>query len=181
MNKQDYLKLQENLHKHHIQCIDNECTADPIYHVKKRVIDWGYEEDYADHHQLYCSCDQRGYYSIQEFMDDYDDEEWSYLFGDSDYKEKQDFLLCHNDLHDVLNTLEQIVPYDGWQYIHGNERWQTVEMFLTKQAADRYIDSKGIRGENCLLYVDSLCRSYEFKELLQAIAKGKLEWREIDE
>ena len=44
--------------------------------------------------------------------------------------------------------------------------------------ANKYIDGKGIRGDNCRVYVDSLYRSYEFRGLLESIAKGELVWRE---
>lgn len=176
MNKEEFEKLRDNLYNHHFNYIDNFCTAAPIYLVQKKVIDWGYEEEYAEHHQLYNSCCESSYKSVQEFVDDYDDEEWEYLFENTDYANKEDFLLCHNDLWEVEDTMEQVDPHGGWQYLHGNSRWETVEIFLTKDSADKYIDTRGIRGDNCRLYVDSLYKSYEFKELLENIANGNIVW-----
>lgn len=178
MTKDSFLKLQQNLHKHHILHEDNLYTAAPIYLVQKKVIDWGYEEEYAEHHQLYNSCNESSYESVQEFVDDYDDEEWEYLFENTDYESKEDFLLCHDGLYDVENTMSQIDPYGGWNYLHGNSRWETVNIFITLEDANNFIDGKKIRGDNCRVYVDSLYRSYEFKGLLESIAKGDLVWRE---
>jgi hypothetical protein len=178
MNKVSFEQLQTRLHKHHILHEDNLCTAAPIYLVQAKKIDWGYEEDYAELHQLYNSCDERGYDSVEEFVDDYDEEEWEYLFENTDYESKEDFLECHADLYDVCSTLKQLDTYGGWSYLNGNPRWETHDIFLTMDDANKYIDGKGIRGENCRIYVDSLYRSYEFRGLLESIAKGELVWKE---
>tara|TARA_R100000541_G_C1897352_1_gene83954 strand:+ start:17369 stop:17911 length:543 start_codon:yes stop_codon:yes gene_type:complete len=178
MNKESYEKLQTRLHKHHILHEDNLCTAAPIYLVQAKKVDWGYEEEYAELHQLYNSCDESGYDSVEEFVDDYDEEEWRYLFKNTYCLSKKDFLECHTNLYDAYQTLEQIDPHGGWSYLHGNPRWETHNIFLTMDDANKYIDGKYIRGENCRVYVDSLCRSYEFRGLLESIAKGELVWRE---
>lgn len=177
MNKQQFEKLRDNLHDHHIKGIGNACTRSPVYLVKKKVIDWGYEEEYAERSQIYCSYDESSFDSVKEFVDDYsDDGEWEYVFENTDYEDKNDFLLCHKDLYDVYRTMEELQPYNGWMYLHGRERWETVEIFLTKEGAEEYIEKRGIRGENCMIYVDSLWRSYEFVELLEGVAKGEIIW-----
>lgn len=74
--------------------------------------------------------------------------------------------------------MNQIDPYGGWSYLHGNSRWETVNIFITLEDANNFIDGKKIRGDNCRVYVDSLYRSYEFRELLESIAKGDIVWKE---
>ena len=80
MNKESFEQLQTRLHKHHILHEDNLCTAAPVYLVQKKTIDWGYEEEYSELHQLYNSCSESSYDCVEEFVDDYDEEEWEYLF-----------------------------------------------------------------------------------------------------
>ena len=178
MNKGTFEQLQTRLHKHHVLHEDNLYTAAPIYLVQVKKIDWGYEEEYAELHQLHNSCCESTFGSVEEFIDDYDEDEWEYLFENTDYEYKEDFVLCHPDLDAVCNTLDQIDPHGGWSYVHGNSRWETHEIFLTMDDANAYIEGEHIREDTCRVYVGSLYRSYEFSGLLEAIAKGDLTWKE---
>lgn len=180
MNKQQFEQLKYNLDQHHNKCVGNSCTAAPIFLVRVKKIDWGYEEEYAEYHCLRdCNWEgELGIESVQEFMDCYDDDEWECIFEGTDYKSKSEFEDYHQDLMDVQSTMQQIQPYNGWELMHGNERWETINWFLTRTAAEKFVKAKG--GDVDLnLWVDSLYRSGEFKGLLEAVANGELKYESV--
>lgn len=175
MDRQQFGQLKYNLDQHHNKCVGNSCTSAPLFLVRVKKIDWGYEEEYADYHCLR-NCDwegEIGIESVQEFMGSYDEEEWEYIFEGTNYEDKKNFEDFHQDLNDIQNTMTQIQPDSGWELIHGNERWETVNWFLTRPAAEEFVKAKG--GDVDLnIWVDSLYRSGEFRNLLEAVANGEL-------
>ena len=121
---------------------------------------------------------ESGIESVQEFMTYYDDDEWEYIFEGTDYESKSEFEEYHQDLSDVQSTMSLMQPYNGWELIHGNERWETINWFLTRPAAEKFVKAKG--GDVDLnIWVDSLYRSGEFKSLLEAVANGELKHESV--
>ena len=184
MNKQQYQDFQERLTSHHRGSVENQYTADPIYLVQKRVIDWGYVEEYAQHHQLYGSCDEVEYDTVEEFFEDWEDECVEGLLKNTGYSvdiiKDQPTLEGLDTLESILNEHEDY-KYDGYQLQHGNERYETVHIFLTHKAAEDFLKAKGWKegDEGGRIYVDSLCRSREFREVIDLIVSGKLEFKEV--
>jgi len=183
MNKQQFKDFQTRLISHHRGHVNNYCTADPIYLVQKQVIAWGYVEEYAEHHQLYGSCDESYTYSAKEFFEDWDEGCIENLLKDSMYS-VEDFTE-YSDMQG-LEILEGLLnnhidyKYNGYQLQHGNERYETVEIFLTHKAAEDFLKAKGwqLGDGGGRIYVDSLCRSSEFKGLINLIVDGTLVFKE---
>lgn len=174
MNKVEFEDFQDRLKGHHKLGVNNECTSDPIYLVQKQVIDWGYEEEYAELHTLHGSCDDVYYDTVQEYFE-------GYLQEDKDFFTEQTGrtageILTLEDLCDVINNTE-LWKYNGYQVLHGNSRYETVNIFLTYDAAKAWLDSKG-EGGTGRIYVDSLYRSSEFSSLIDLVINGKLEYKE---
>lgn len=177
MDKQGFEKLKDNLINHHINCIGNDGTYAPIYLARVEETVWGFQEDYAQEHTLgYCDWEGCGYNTVQEFVDSYDEEDWGYVFGLSDYPNKEFFLEDHTSLEDVASTMRYLQPNNGWEVYHGNKQWKTVNWFLTRGAAENFVIGKGGNPDENV-WVDSLYRSSEFRGLLEAIAKGDLVWK----
>ena len=177
MDKQSFEKLKSNLIDHHINFIGNDSTYAPIYLARVEETIWGFQEEYAQEHTLGC-CDWEGdgYDTVQEFVEDYDEEEWDYVFGLSDYTTKEVFLQHHTSLQDIADTMQQLQPYNGWEVYHGNKQWKTINWFLTREAAENFVIAKGGDPKKNV-WVDSLYRSGGFRGLLEAIAKGDLVWK----
>lgn len=182
MNKQQYEDLQQRLKQHHVDCIGNSCTASPIYLVQKKVIDWGYDEEYAEHHQLYGGCDDSYYDTVEEFFEDWAEESLENLFKGSQYC-KEDFseyddLTGFGILDELLKEHEDY-KYNGYQFVHGNERYETVNIFITLKSAEDFLKAKGWEyvDDGARIYVDSLYRSGEFRSLIDLIVSGQLEFK----
>lgn len=174
MNKQEYEELRTKLIAHHYKSIQNDCTASPIFKVRFERVVWGFEEEFAQEHALFhCDTEYDGYESVQEFVDDYEEDEWVHIFANTDYFTKESFLEYHTDLETVCDTMQQLQPDFGWQVLHGNKEWRTFRTFLTYDEAYNCCVAKG--GDPTRnIHIDSMYYSNAFTELVDLIAKGKL-------
>lgn len=177
-SKQDFLHLKHELIKHHRKCIDNDCTADPVFVVKTKQVEWGFEEEYAEVHALYYDCDF--YYSVEEFLEDYEDEELTEMFEGVEYFSIYKLRnMCMTKFVDYVE--EHNIEYFSEVYIaHGNYKWVTHNMFLTRESAEDYVNQRcgGLDNTDVNIWVESWYRNYEMKNLLKAIMDGKLIWNE---
>jgi hypothetical protein len=177
VNKEQYEDLQKRLHDQHFKSINNECTASPIYHARHKRISWGYEEEYSEVHAIYHDCEY--YYSAEDFIDSWnlkDEEELEYFLDQTEsvaaqnhFKEK--YLTW--ELHEIWEWIDYHIKGHEYAWVHGNYEYETVNTFITHEAAEAYVKAKG--GQ---IWIDSLYRSGEFRNLLEAIANGKLVWGE---
>ena len=182
-NKQDFLHLKHELIKHHRKCIDNDCTADPVFVVKTKQVEWGYEEEYAEVHALYYDCET--YESVEDFLYGYDPSDLVTMCKGT---EKSPDDLLEMDIKDFRDFLEYEIV-DEWYkenlspevyMIHGNYKWVTHNMFLTRESAEEYVERRcsGLDNPDVNIWVESWWRNYEMKNLLKAIMDGKLVWNE---
>lgn len=185
MNKTEFQDFKKRLHSHHRLNVNNECTSSPIYLVQKKVVDWGYEEEYAEHHQLYCSCEGISYDTLQEFLEEFEEEKVNSLLEDFGYKISVKDLLSSYSEVERLRILDEILnhskdyKYNDYYLVHGNERYETVGIFLTYKAAENFLTQKGwkLGDEGARIYIDSVYRSKEFRDVLDLIVEDKLEFK----
>jgi len=181
MNKEQFEKLRGNLINHHVIGVGNACTASPIYLVRVKKIDWGYEEEFSQHHCIYF--DESEWTSVKDFWECHeldDEEELEYFLSSvSNNNAKNFFKECASswNLSKLWDWLEHWLPNHEYQYLHGNERWETINWFLTREEAENFVKGKGGDPE-INIWVESLYRSGEFRGLMDAICEGKLEWKD---
>lgn len=177
-NKQDFLHLKHELIKHHRKGIDNDCTADPVFVVKTKQVEWGYEEEYSEVHALCYDCET--YESVEDFLEDYEDEELTEMFEGVEYFSPDN--LRNMSMDRFIDYVEEYnIEYFSEVYmIHGNYKWVTHNMFLTRESAEEYVERRcgGLDNPNVNIWVESWWRNYEMKNLLKAIMDGKLVWNE---
>ena len=79
---------------------------------------------------------------------------------------------------ELINDHEDY-KYNGYQMVHGNERYETVNMFITLKASEEFLKAKGWEygDDGARIYVDSLYRSSEFRGLIDLIVSGQLEFK----
>lgn len=178
MNKQDFEKLKVDLTGHHRKSIGNLYTCNPIFLVRVNKIDWGYEEEYAEHHAIHF--DESYWYSGDEFWKDHDlddPEELEYFLQDCHGSKDVFKTKCKTwSALDLGHWLECSFKCHEYCMYHGNDRWEIINWFLTREEAEAFVKSKGGDPE-INIYVDSLYRSNQFKGLLDAIIDGKLTWK----
>lgn len=178
MSKQQFEHLKEQLINHHRKYIDNDCTADPVFVVKTKQIEWGYEEEYSEVHALYYDCEY--YYSVEDFLSGYDDEELEELFEGVEYFSPDK--LRNMSMESFVEYVEEHnINYLNETYItHGNYKWVTHNMFLTREAAEEYVNLRcgGMDNPNVNIWTESWYRNYEMMDLLNSIMDGKLVWKE---
>ena len=162
-------ELQESHDEH------NCSTRDPIWMVQELQKTWGMDSDYSDSFKwvvdgeseyksaqvLFDDLDAHGRHEVNEFcLKDGD-----ILFDDLDGDESsQDELL--ERFADELN-------YD-WSKVYYSENWVTVQAFLTRQDADRFIGRHNHNFKELRVYVESMWRSPQLNNLIQAVLEGEL-------
>ncbi len=178
-SKEEFEHLKNELIKHHRKFIDNDGTADPVFVVKTRQIEWGYEEEHSEIHALYHDCET--YESVEDFLYGYDPEEIDDMCKGT---ERSSDDLLEMDIKDFSDFLEyEVVDEDLSQEVyitHGNYKWVTHNMFLTRESAEEYVKQRcgEVDNPNVNIWVESWWRNYEMKNLLKAIMDGKLVWNE---
>lgn len=177
-SKKDFEHLKHELIKHHCKCIDNDATADPVFVVKTKQIEWGYEEEYSKVKALIYDCED--YESVEDFLEDYEDEELEDMFeGVEGFSVGG---LRNMSIDRFVDYVEEYnIEYFNEVYIcHGNYKWVTQNMFLTRESAESYVNQRcgGLDNPNVNIWVESWYRNYEMKNLLKAIMDGKLVWNE---
>jgi len=135
MNKTQFEYLKTQLIDHHCNSTGNLYTAHPVYEVQKKVVDWGYVEDYAEEVQLSCGCDDGSVDTVEEFLSYWDEHQIEEFFEGTQYCQ-EDFEELEPTqgleiLADLLNE-DEYYKYDGYEVQYGNSRWEVVETYLTR-------------------------------------------------
>ncbi|AGH32237.1 hypothetical protein VPHG_00174 [Vibrio phage 11895-B1] len=191
MDKQEFESLKEQLTDHHVKGIGNSCTASPFYLVQVKRTNWGYEQEYAEHHAIYY--DDSYWYDVEDFYKDHelrDEEDMEYFLSNiTSEQAKEEFKSEYKvwDLDQLWHWLECHYPDHEYTYVHGNDYWETVNWFLTKESAENFLASKGVKSLKygvsedgfSRIYIDSLYRSHEIKGLLESVINGNIIWKEV--
>lgn len=162
-------ELQESHDKH------NCSTRDPIWMVQELQRTYGIDSEYSD--KSHWIMDGEGNYETAQCLfesldaDERHDinayvlKESKILFDDLDGDESsQDDLLEGYARSKELN----------WEKIYYVENWVNVHVFATRHDADRFIKRQGYNYKELRVYVESLWRSPQLCDLMQAILDGEL-------
>ncbi|MCY1276892.1 hypothetical protein D9M68_276680 [compost metagenome] len=148
--------------------VREHCTANALFIVQARRIVGGIDTDYTD--QRVVLCEDREWFSPQEYWDDLDDEERAELNRKMQVWSECQFMKAdEDDQWHVLGELENHTV-TGW-----SESWEYVSAHFTKDAAEAFIRRKkhdyrhGMR-----VYVESQYYAWEFNVIKNAILDGRL-------
>ncbi|WP_168389485.1 hypothetical protein [Acinetobacter indicus] len=155
-------------HKKH-----NCSTANPIWMVQEKKITYGMDSGYADESKWIIDGDYE-YVSAQELFDGLDAAVKHEVNGYS-VKEHDELFndLEEDDQDEILETVASELNYD-WSKFYYVEDWVNVQAFLTRHDADRFIKRQSHHYGELRVYVESLWRSPQLKDLVQAILDGEL-------
>lgn len=150
-------------------------TADAIFVVQQKIRVYGVSEDYSGIRCVYRN--EEMWESLDEFWTDIDDEDRLSLD-----------IIAKNDVNDCETGFLGLDDYNKWALLEDDqqefivtsyvEKWQYVNVHLTRDAADAFIKRKKHDYKELRVYVDSQYRCWEFNEIKNAILTGKLVYRE---
>lgn len=168
---QDFVaELIESHEKH------NCSTANPIWIVQERRVIHGMDSGYADESNWVTDGGDSIYKTAQELFEDLDA---------AGRHEVNGFCLKNHDLlfddldgdesaqDECLEEFASKLNYD-WSKVYYVEEWVNIQAFLTRQDADRYIKRQAHHHGELRVYVESLWRSPQLKNLVEAILDGEL-------
>lgn len=142
-------------------------TDNPLFVVKEKVFDWGYDLNYTNKIAIIDHISENIFYSLNDFLQDLSDEDRKAL--DKVTENEVPFLdLSTNNQLDVLqNSLRYSIT--GYK-----ERLQFVNCHLTKEAAERFIRVKRHSYGPLTVVVTSQKDCAEFNSLISAILNNQL-------
>lgn len=169
MNKQDFEKLQSDLHKHHVLCEGNACTSHPIFMVQKLSTVWGIDPEYSyDVTEIYDNDNAESYSSIVDFLvsqdEDFDEAHLTDLcdFVSEDYESG---MTCKSVVESELEGSSWKSENDFVEFFkdrgveitqcYGRYQWEDVTMFFTRGKAEEFCDTFGYRHGKLRVYVKS--------------------------
>lgn len=149
--------------------VNDHCTADAIFIVEKRVIDYGLHEDYSDNICIYYSGDDGEWHSFDEFWSECDRSAKATLNN----KSRAGYGVKFSCLGDWLK--EAVLEDAGYTITRWRDRWEYVNSHFTKEAAEAWIKRKGHDyPEGLRVYVDAQLYCWEWNAIKEAILSGKL-------
>jgi hypothetical protein len=152
-------------------------TADAIFTVEKRVIDYGYAEDYSENiaivqegrrwdcpTEFYATLDDAARTQINRLAQKWHDEPFD--------------VLSTEDKFDMIKQAELDCVYvTCWQ-----DHWEVVNSHFTPEAANAWIDRKGHDYPDGLrVCVDAQSYCWEWNAIKQAIIDGTLIFKGVDD
>lgn len=148
--------------------VTKHCTASAIFEVQARRIIYGIDCGYAD--KLVVLCEDREWFSPQEYWDDADEDVRSELDFESHEARDCGFLeLGEPDQWEILQELEDHTV-TGW-----DETWEHINTHFTREAADAFVARKkhdyrkGLR-----VYVNAQIYCWEFEAIKEGILSGHI-------
>lgn len=162
-------ELQESHDKH------NCSTRDPIWMVQQLQKTWGVDPDYYDESKWIVDGEAK-YGTAEELFKDQDAEvrheindfclkDSNVLFDDLDGDESSQ--------DELLENFATKFNYD-WNKVYYTENWENIQAFVTRHGADRFIKCHGHNYKELRVYVESMWRSPQLNNLIQAVLEGEL-------
>lgn len=162
-------ELQESHDKH------NCATSNPIWMVQELQKIGGMDPDYSDRSQWVID-GENTHETAQALFDQleaverhainaYTIRECDQLFDDldGDHAAQDGLLECY--------ALENNT---NWCKVYYTENWVTVQAFATRHDADRFIKRQSHNYKELRVYVESMWRSPQLNNLIQAVLEGEL-------
>jgi len=146
----------------------DHCTAHPLFLIQKRVLTYGFTEEYSDRRVIVC--DEVEWFSPEDYWNDADDNKKELI--NAIVKEADDCEFTDLSEDDQWTLLSEL---DDHSLIFYKEDWEYVNAHFTPEAANAFIERKkhdypkGLR-----VYVDSQYWAWEFKTIVEALINGKL-------
>lgn len=130
--------------QHELKTQDNAITADPLFCVYQKRRVCGMDADYS--------------------------EQYAWIHVDSDYAEADE---------KQVKTLERYEKrtgeaLNGWRKVYYSEYNQFVTACLTRKGCEAYLDRNRHNLRDPFIYVESMYRNEEMKELRNALLQGTL-------
>ncbi len=167
---QEFLaELQESHDKHSCS------TSEPIWMVQELKRTYGMDSDYSDQ-SVWVVDNESKYKTAQELFESLDA---------SDQHKVNEFCLEQSEvLFDDLDGFvfsqdEMLEDFDAkygcnWSRYYYVEKWVTVQAFITRHDADRFIKKQSHNYGELRVYVESMWRSPQLGNLIQAVLDGEL-------
>lgn len=158
--------------RHHVRGdgVDWHSTADALFTVQARRINFGIDRDYTEKWAVYV--DERMYFSVLDYWGDQDDKQRARLHRLAQEHGGCGFLaLSEHDQWDILADLPEHTV-SGW-----DERWEIVNSHFTKEAAEAFIRRKKHDYRDGLrIYVEAQVYCWEFNTIIAGLLDGKIKF-----
>lgn len=150
----------------------NCSTRDPIWMVQEKKKVFGLDSDYSDEYKwIDDDCEYSSALDlfnsqsahVKHEINGFALEDQNELFED----------LSDEDQEEVLDLVAANLNYN-WSKVYYKEEWVSIQAFLTRHDADRFIIRQGHNYGELRVYVESLWRSPQLNAIVQAILAGEL-------
>lgn len=167
---QEFLaELQESHDKHSCS------TSEPIWMVQELKRTYGMDSDYSDQ-SVWVVDNESKYKTAQDLFESLDASEQHKV--NAFCLENSDILF--DDLNGDESSQDEILEnFDAkhgrnWSKVYYVEKWVTVQAFVTRHDADRFIKKQSHNYGELRVYVESMWRSPQLGNLIQAVLDGEL-------
>ncbi|NNP70433.1 hypothetical protein [Acinetobacter sp. Ac_5812] len=165
---QDFVaELIESHEKHYCS------TREPVWMVQEKQVTYGMDPDYVDDYKWIEEGESTFCSPLELFNSQ--DAQTKHKINESSIKEHEELFtdLDESDQCDILEAVSKKLECN-WYKTHYVENWVNIQVFLTRPDADRFIKRQGHNYRELRVYVESLWRSPQFSNLIQAILDGEL-------
>ncbi|MDM1021637.1 hypothetical protein QSV37_15190 [Acinetobacter sp. VNK23] len=165
---QDFVaELIESHEKHYCS------TREPVWMVQEKQTIYGMDPDYVDDYKWVD--DGEVFFDTPQELFDGQDGQTKHKINEISINEHEE-LFTDIDESTQCDVLESAAESLGrnWSKVHYVENWVNVQAFLTRHDADRFIKRQGHNYKELRVYVESLWRSPQLGNLVQAILDGEL-------
>ena len=148
--------------------VNAHCTANAIFRVEAKKYIYGIDPDYTE--QLAIIVEDRSWHSIQEYLDDCDEDEIAGLNAKAQEDYSFDFACIAEQYKYALIAELDNHTVTGW-----DEQWAHVTSHFTQEAADAFIKRKSHDYRDGLrVYVDAQLYCWEWNAIKEALINGQL-------
>ncbi|HIN56140.1 MAG TPA: hypothetical protein EYM92_04185 [Acinetobacter pittii] len=161
--------VAELIESHEKHCCS---TRDPIWMVQEKTKVFGLDSDYSDEYKWID--DDSEYSSALDLFNDQSAHVKHEINGFAlDDKDELFEELSDEDQEEVLDLVAANLNYN-WSKVYYKEEWVSIQTFLTRHDADRFIVRQGHNYGELRVYVESTWRSPQLRDVIQAILDGEL-------
>lgn len=160
--------------------VRNHATDSATFVVQQNSLVTGIDKSYTDNTCLIV--DDSIYFTFQDFLESFDDEEIEELIQEgAPIKSEDGNYLCDRD-YDLFEWVEDNKAFE-WSATHTgyDRKWEYVNHHMTREAANAFIKRKSHDYGELRVFVDSAYWSWELKAIMSGILDGKIAFIEFDQ